>query len=270
MRYKVRVRLGGRWLDSPGRESIGRRGIRPNVFRVSFRQKDDFVGYLSSYFHVPYVFGSSGRGIQHQTEQYQGADCADVLVGAARQAGARLRYTSVSGMTRYARNVTPRLYIDKSGVYRAAGRKKGTPLSLSFGPRGQVRRGDLMLIDYVEGYDSPRSWDHIAILTQDLGRRGALDPADKIMNMDDNGLITESLLIDSALIVRFQRFKSWVRRSFRRHQRRLKARRRLRKRRLQRIMRRQIRKRRVKPRRRRPKGQRKPRPTTPTSRRASP
>ena len=56
MRYKVVVRWSGGSAASPGANDNRRGGISGRVLRVSWREADDFVGYLTSYFNVPNVW----------------------------------------------------------------------------------------------------------------------------------------------------------------------------------------------------------------------
>lgn len=222
MRYRVDIRWRGRDAASAGAEAVTRYGISPHVLRVSFRAADDFIGYLTSYFNVPNVFGSAGPGRLHQTEQYQGADCADVLVGAARRAGARLPYTSASGLQRYARRVTRKMLLDRRGLTWVDGPKKGQAAHLRFGR--DVRRGDLMLIDYVGFTGSPRSWDHVGALARDRGLRGWLDPKDTILHMGYLWGLSETAAGDEGpAIVQFLRFHGRYQRAIRWHQRELKS-----------------------------------------------
>jgi hypothetical protein len=83
-------------------EKRSRRGISPRVLRVTFRSDDTLIGYMRGYFNVPDVFGSGGSGRTHQTALYQGADGADVITAAVREAGGRMAFTSVLGFRRYA------------------------------------------------------------------------------------------------------------------------------------------------------------------------
>jgi hypothetical protein len=61
--------------------------------------------------------GFQGICKTHQTELFQGADCADVITGAARLGGARMAYTSVMGLRRYARPISPVLLLDEKGIF---------------------------------------------------------------------------------------------------------------------------------------------------------
>jgi hypothetical protein len=82
LRFKAEVTLpDGRVVDSPGAEATDTFGITAAVHRVSIRAADDFLGWLTAYLMVPEVFGSAGSGHNNQTERFDGADCADVMVG---------------------------------------------------------------------------------------------------------------------------------------------------------------------------------------------
>ena len=248
MRYRVTLRIGSsdQVLSSPGMETAGVRGISPAVTRVSFRSRDDLVGYLTTYFNVPNVFGSGGDGRTHQAELYQGADCADVITGAARMAGAAVPYTSVLGLRRLTTVVSERLLLNEKGVFYADGERRGQAAMLRFvaaGERapcapwrspekgrtgtscapspGDVQAGDIMLIDYVGFTDSPRSWDHVAVLSEDRGVKGRLDPLDLIMHEGYlYGLTEEPAKDESPTVVQFLRFRPAVLKAIERRQRR--------------------------------------------------
>src|SRR5205814_7803584 len=115
-------------------DAVGPRGILPTVMRVSFRADgaDDLPAYLTSFFNVPNLFGSAGTGTGHQTDLHQGADCADVIVGAARKMGEALPYSSVAGLFEHTHPVTPPLYLTPDGLFTAAPDEGGTPVGLAF------------------------------------------------------------------------------------------------------------------------------------------
>ena len=131
------------------------------AFRYSFRAGDDFLGWLTSFFNVPYVFASAGKGARAQAERYIGADCADILVAAMRRAGWKLEYTSVSGLIDKLQRIGSPVLLDKS------------PTPLRFGR--DVRPGDLVALDYVGYADLPREWDHIVVVIEDRGPGGKPD-----------------------------------------------------------------------------------------------
>jgi hypothetical protein len=209
MRYRFAARLPtGAAVAAPGAEAVGPRGILPAVMRVSFRaaDSDDLVAYLAGFYNVPNLFGSAGAGPRHQTELHQGADCADVIVGGARKMGVSLPYTSVTGLFDVADPVTPALYLTPEGLFTAAPDEGGAPLRPRFGT--EIRRGDIMLIDY-RGVDaSTRAWDHVAVVTTDVGEAGVFDPRDLVMHMGYlYGLTEEPAASQAPAIVRFLRWK---------------------------------------------------------------
>ena len=156
LRFKVVVELAdGTKIASPGAEATDTFGILPSVHRVSIRASDDFIGWLGAYLLVPEIFGSAGPGNNHQTERFVGADCADVMIGAMRRLGRKLRYTNVAGLPSYATMIAPAIDVDERGM--PASEIKG------------VKVGDLIRIDYggvLRGH-TPRNWDHVAALWED-------------------------------------------------------------------------------------------------------
>jgi hypothetical protein len=127
------------------------------AFRYTFRRSDGFLGWLTSFYNVPYLFGSAGKGARAQAERYIGADCADVLVAALRRAGRRdLEYTSVTGL------------VDALDHPR------------------DLRPGDLIALDYI-GFDGlPGAWDHIVALVEDRAPVGKLGPEDLVADSGDS------------------------------------------------------------------------------------
>jgi hypothetical protein len=172
---------------------------------VSIRRDDTFVGHLTAFLLVPEIFGSAGRGKNHQTERYIGADCADVLTGAARASGMRrLRYSNVAGMTRDARVIAGPVELDDDGDPAA--------------PIRGVKVGDIIRIDYggaLRGH-TPRSWDHVAVLFEDRsdpegddrgGPDGQLDRWDLVIHMGHPRLVIEPIGEQSPATVDVLRWK---------------------------------------------------------------
>jgi hypothetical protein len=223
MRYKATLELGDRLLASPGMEKRSRRGISPRVMRVTFRSDDSFTGYMRGYFNVPNVFGSGGAGRTHQTALYQGADCADVITGGVREAGGKMAFTSVLGFRRYARAVTDKLLMTKTGIFAAAGPDRGKRVVLRFGH--EVQPGDIMLIDYAGFEGSPRSWDHIAVIDRDRGAtRGELDPQDPVLHMGYlYGLAEEPAATQAPAIIKLLRLKPHILRAMKNRARRRRS-----------------------------------------------
>jgi len=76
--FQVEVEKAGPTRRSAGIEDSDKRGLSPKVFRVSIRDGEGYIGYLTSFLNVPGLFGS----VPYQSHNYIGADCCDVLVAA--------------------------------------------------------------------------------------------------------------------------------------------------------------------------------------------
>ncbi|MEW6558086.1 MAG: hypothetical protein AB1349_12170 [Elusimicrobiota bacterium] len=68
-------------LATPGKESVDYCGITQKVHRIDFRKDNTYLGWLSSYYNVPGVFGS----VDSQDNEYTGIDCADLVVAGYRK-----------------------------------------------------------------------------------------------------------------------------------------------------------------------------------------
>jgi hypothetical protein len=172
MRLAATVSLGAEHASTPGAEDAPAGQISDRVFRYSLRADDSFLGWLSSFFNVPYLFGSAGKGPKSQAERYIGADCADVLVAALRRTGRRdLEYSSVQDMARTMTRVSgPALVGDKD-----------KPIS-SLRVGKDVQPGDFLALDYVNATELPRAFDHIVAFVEDRGPGG---PADGLLGPED-------------------------------------------------------------------------------------
>lgn len=205
IRYKVEVELDGKQLATPGAEAVDTLGLLPTVHRVSIRRGDDFLGYLSEYLLVPEVFGSAGGGSTHQTDRFNGADCADVMVGAARRMGRAVPYTNVAGLPTYAKPVAGLVELDDAGM----------PDREISG----VRAGDLIRIDYggsLRGH-TPRAFDHVAALWEDRSdpsgplkgaADGRLDGFDLVIHMGHPRLKIEPLSEQSPATIDVLRWRA--------------------------------------------------------------
>ncbi len=208
--YAAEVTLAdGTVVRTPDGGDTDSLGLSPDVMRVSFRTGDDYLGWLSTYFNVPNVFGSAGpTDARHQTDRYVGADCADVLVGALRAGGHDdVHYTSISGLGALAEPITEVLFMDAVGVVRDG---DGAPHSLRWGD--DIAPGDLLVIDYADDPSNqlPRAWDHIGALVEDLGDTGPdglLDGRDTLRHVTDLGLDDRPLWSQSPMRMRIWRWK---------------------------------------------------------------
>ncbi|MBI4167685.1 MAG: hypothetical protein HY515_01890 [Candidatus Aenigmarchaeota archaeon] len=101
-RYKISVKYGGKKFSSSRGEVPRSNGIIKNVHRVSMREADDLPGWMTAWFNLPYVYGS----LPEQVENYVGADCADLIVGALHRTGRRnIPYTWSQGFNQYGKTI---------------------------------------------------------------------------------------------------------------------------------------------------------------------
>ncbi|HEY7954266.1 MAG TPA: hypothetical protein VII38_03200 [Polyangia bacterium] len=157
---------GGVTLSTPGLDAAPDGQIGPSVLRYSFRSGDDFLGWLSSFYNVPYLFGSAGRGARSQAERYVGADCADILVAALRRSGLHhLEYSSVGEL------------VDALPQVAGPSVMNGAPAepAIAIGGSRGARPGDLIALDYIGVDELPGAWDHIVALVEDRGPDGKPD-----------------------------------------------------------------------------------------------
>lgn len=169
MRLAATVTIGKDTRSTPGIETADKDGqIGETVFRYTFRSGDQFLGWLSSFFNVPYLFGSAGFGKASQAERYIGADCADVLVAALRRTGYRMEFSSVAGLVGSLTQVAGPIELRECVEGRAC-----KPTALRFGV--DVQPGDLLAIGYVAAEELPRKWDHIVAVVEDSGPDGKPD-----------------------------------------------------------------------------------------------
>jgi hypothetical protein len=76
--FQAEVNKEGVIHRSFGIEDSDNKGLSPKIFRVSIRDGEGYIGYLTSFFNVPGLFGS----VTYQSNNYIGVDCADVLMAA--------------------------------------------------------------------------------------------------------------------------------------------------------------------------------------------
>jgi hypothetical protein len=171
MRLAATVTVDGRAHATPGAEDAPRGEISGRVFRYSLRDGDGLFGWLTSYFNVPYIFGSAGVGARSQAERRVGADCADLIVAGLRRAGRRdMAYSSVGGLVNSLVKVVGPLEV------RAA----GSPIASSM---YVPRPGDILALDYIDVAALPRPWDHVVVFAVDRGANGG--PGDGQLGADD-------------------------------------------------------------------------------------
>lgn len=169
MRLTATVSLNGFSVTTPGSSDAPSGQIADRVWRYSFRDSNEFLGWLWSYFNVPYLFGSAGKGPRNQAERRIGGDCADVLVAALRRAGRNLEYSSVAGLVESLTKVSGPAELrtcDTPNCVRP-------PTALRWGK--DIQPGDFLALDYIGSDSLPKAWDHIVAAVEDKGPEGKPD-----------------------------------------------------------------------------------------------
>ncbi|MEM7010572.1 MAG: hypothetical protein AAF585_03720 [Verrucomicrobiota bacterium] len=166
---QVEVKSGERRLRSAGVAENDHRNLSPKVFRISVRKDDEYLGYLTSYFNVPGLFGS----IPYQSANYIGVDCADVLVAANR------KWRGLEGAKDY--NVSM-----LTSEWRKAATCEiddGEPdKTLKWGE--DIQPGDAIAVRYAPG----KQFQHIGALYGDSNENGRLDRADQVLHAGPEAL----------------------------------------------------------------------------------
>jgi len=161
--FQVEVEKAGKIQKSAGIENVTEKGLSPTVFRVSIRESDDFMGYLTSFFNVPAIFGS----VTYQSNHYIGVDCADVLVAA------HSKWKAKSMKNNY--NVA--MLVDKLIRKHSIEISEGNPnQKLAWGK--EVNRGDFIAVKY----QGARQYQHIGALYSDANENGILDGEDLVIH----------------------------------------------------------------------------------------
>ena len=172
--------LGSFWFDveltltdgsvvkTAGLEKNDNRGLSPKVFRISYVTDNAYLGYLTSFFNVPGLFGS----VPYQSKNYIGADCADVLMAA----NAILTKTKLEDFN-VARLVKTFPRHAKLNVSNGQPDKE-----LRWGE--DVHPGDFIAVRY-----SPRQqYAHIGALYKDENQNGLLDKEDGVLHAGPQAL----------------------------------------------------------------------------------
>ncbi len=161
--FQAEIERDGRVERSPGIEQSDHRGLSPVVFRVSIRDGDGYLGYVSSFTNVPGVFGS----VIHQSENYIGVDCADVLVAAyARWKGRSMKT-----------NYSVAMLVDALPNVTEFDVRRGNP-NKEIRWETDVRPGDLLAVKYRGSW----TYGHIGALHGDANGNGRLDRGDIVVH----------------------------------------------------------------------------------------
>ncbi|MDD5688134.1 MAG: hypothetical protein PHE88_09930 [Elusimicrobia bacterium] len=175
MRYKVSIKYFDetnkeKIISTPGKESTNYYGIKPDVHKIFFRYDNSYLGWMSSYFNVPGVFGST----EIQVKEYTGIDCADLVVASYNKSTDKnIPLTNVSGLTGLLKKVVGNIYLFPDGnLYDSTGENK-KPVKIDFG--GKIKPGDVIFFDYPEGDNMYGYWDHVGVIYKDSGENGIPD-----------------------------------------------------------------------------------------------
>lgn len=164
MAFQVKATLpGGRQLATPGLEAQVSGGLSRQVMRVTFRQGDSYLGYLTELFNTPYIFGSAGEGAKNQSDLLIGSDCADLAIYGRRRMGLRAEYASSFSIDRQAPQVAAAVAQSDAGV----------ALDVQGRPITAARPGDLL------HFPGSR---HVAVLYEDREPKGVLDANDLMLH----------------------------------------------------------------------------------------
>jgi len=165
----------GKVIKSAGLKQNSSRGLSPKVFRISFMESSDYIGYLTTFFNVPGIFGS----IPYQSKNYIGVDCADVLM-------------AVSSI------ITKKKLKDFNVAMLVTKLKKRASLNITNGKPSKkliwekdFKRGDFIAVRY-----SPKSqFAHIGLLYKDSNNNGILDSKDFVIHAGPESLQISTLSV---------------------------------------------------------------------------
>lgn len=172
--FQAEMEKGRRVTFTPGTESSDHRGLSPKVMRVSVREGPGLVGWLTSFYNVPALFGS----VVHQSWNYIGVDCADVLTTALG------KWQDLRDDKNW--NVDQLVAaLEKRGEATVSedGRVTST---LRWGR--DVRAGDFVAVKY----PGAARWQHIGLLARDDGD-GRLGAGDAVIHAGPRPLAEDTL-----------------------------------------------------------------------------
>ena len=173
MRYKVEVTHAGQVVSTHGMESTKTYGITKKVFRITFRASDSFKGWLTSFFNVPGIYGSTVV----QAQSHIGVDCSDLLTAAWNLAtGKDLAFTSAGGMLKHVDVIRPFRWFYGGSKFYETDEKSGEKETIPYG-KGGVREGDVIFFCYspISGKNRCKRWHHVGALYADSGPDGEPD-----------------------------------------------------------------------------------------------
>ncbi len=168
------TKRGGRYR-SPGIEDATDRGLPRSVTRISIRDREGYLGHISTFFNVPGLFGS----VLSQSRHHIGADCADVLMAA--WAGWRRRPLE--------KNYNVQMMTRKFKRKRDVEIVEGRPDEIIRWSE-HVHPGDIIAVSY--GGEKKR-FHHVGALYEDVNGDGILGPEDTVIHAGPDPLHVSSL-----------------------------------------------------------------------------
>ena len=165
----------GKVVKSKGIRNIEKKGLSPKVFRVSYMLDKTYIGYLTTFFNVPGIFGS----MPYQSRNYIGVDCADVLVAT----------TKIMNHEKNTKNYDVSMLVDKFNIKVKLSIDNGKPDKLlQWGI--DFNKGDFIAVN-----SSPDSkYYHIGMLYGDENNNGILDEEDTVINAGPEALHIDTLV----------------------------------------------------------------------------
>ena len=161
--FQVEIEKRGKIRKSAGIKNTTYRGLSAKVFRVSIRKSKGYLGYLTTFFNVPGIFGST----TYQSNNYIGVDCADVLVAAY----AKSRAKSMR------KNYNVAMLVNKLSKRSRFELVNGVPSkNLKWGK--DIFPGDFIAVRY----RGARQFQHIGAISGDSNNNGILDKGDLILH----------------------------------------------------------------------------------------
>lgn len=168
--FEVEATLkSGKVIRSYGLKNTTNKGLSPKVFRVSYWLGNHYMGYLSSFFNVPGIFGS----MPYQSTNHIGVDCADVLVAASTLMHKRTKV----------KNYNVAMLTKKLKIKVKTFIKNGTPRRKLYWGK-TFKKGDFIAVKYSKN----GRYAHIGLLYNDSNKNGILDKEDKILNAGPQAL----------------------------------------------------------------------------------
>jgi len=161
--FQAEVKKEGVIYRSPGIEDSDKKGLSPKVFRVSIRDGEGYIGYLTSFFNVPGLFGS----VTYQSNNYIGVDCADVLVAAY----GKWKNKPIEKNYNVAMLVSQWPKVQEFDLLEGTADKQ-----LKWGR--DVRPGYFIAVRY----RGSKQYQHIGALFSDANRNGVLDGGDLVIH----------------------------------------------------------------------------------------